>query len=113
MGAIIVHYSVPMEFLEILEEFKKIAKREGKTVSELFRDAVIEYTKRHGSGNPISALDKWAEQPSFKAYPAVDSDWEVAKWAEYSDRDVVHLAQKGREITYFAEREAKKRGLMV
>jgi hypothetical protein len=113
MAKIVINFSINDDLLPIYAEFKKIAAREGKTMSELIREFILDYVKKHGEGNPIYKLDKWQDNPSFKAYPALDSDWEQANLSAFDDNDLQHIAQKAREILHFASLEARKRGLTV
>jgi hypothetical protein len=113
MAKIVINFSINEDLLPIYAEFKKIATREGKTMSELIREFILDYVKKHGEGNPVYKLDEWQDKPSFKAYPALDSDWEKVGLNEFDDKDLQHIAQKAREILHFTSLEAKKRNFIL
>ena len=75
----------------VLEEFTKIADREGKGRSELLIELVEEYVKTHSEGNPVFTLDQF-QDPNFKAMPATMSP--TPKWNEYIRK---HMDRKERE----------------
>jgi len=47
----------PENFEETLKEFEKIAKREGRSPSQLIRELIRDYVRKHGPGNPQRPLD--------------------------------------------------------
>lgn len=77
-----MNYSVYLdeEQLKVLEE---IRWRERKSVSALMRKAVEEYINNHAEGNDCFTLDKWQDDPHFKAVPTLLADKE--KWNNYVD----------------------------
>jgi hypothetical protein len=97
----------------LMDEFRKIARREGKSMAQMIKEFMIEYVKAHGQGNFNYTLDPWRDKSAFKAYPALDSDWEKADLSAFDNKDLQHISQKAREILHFAEIEAKKRDLTV
>jgi len=97
----------------IWKAIKKLAAKEGKTASALAREALKEYLKRHGSGNPAYSLDPWGGAPEFRAYPALASDWGEARLAGFTDKDLRHMANKAREALHFTEQEGRKRRILV
>jgi len=97
----------------LFEEFKKIAKREGKSMAQMIKEFMADYIKKHGQGNPAFSLEKWVQDPGFKAYPALDSDWQRAALDQFDDKDLQHIINKGYEIIHFGKIEAKKRDLIV
>jgi len=64
------------------EEYTSIsdlAYRERKTVSEIVREALSDYRKKHGDGNPSFTLDQFQDS-NFKACPAFFREktiWEI------------------------------------
>lgn len=93
-------YPTP-ERKKLWEEFQKIAKREGKTASELFEQILAEYIKEHGEGNPVYSLDKWNENNFFVAYPAVAESWDK-KLKNFSVNELIelglHVARRNSEL---------------
>jgi len=70
----------PENFDETLEEFEKIAKREGRTVSNLIRQLIRDYVRRHGPGNPQRMLDFFmGKRPAGKV---LHSTCKHASWHE-------------------------------
>ena len=51
------------------EKIKELAYKERKTVSEIARESLEEYYKKHGDGNPVYTLDHFKD-PNFIACPA-------------------------------------------
>lgn len=68
------------EQINVLNEIKW---RERKSISALIRKAVEEYINNHAEGNDCFTLDKWQEDPHFKAVPALLAD--KSKWDNYID----------------------------
>ena len=77
---IISSFSFTEEQKPILEEFKKIAQREGRSKSELAMELIEQYVKNHSEGNPNFTIDQFND-PGFIAMPATMSPDE--KWNEY------------------------------
>ena len=61
-----------------LEVFDEIMWREKKTRTQLAHIAVTEYIKNHAEGNDTYPLERWHEDPTFQAVPALKSDQD--KW---------------------------------
>ena len=76
-------FSYPVNKSNIIQEFRIIAAREGKSLSELLVEILEEYVKNHSQGNNTFKLDIWQEDPNFKALPTLLSDAE--KWNKYID----------------------------
>ena len=65
------------------DEYKKIneiAYRERKSVSEIAREALTDYAKKHGDGNPVFTLDQFNNE-NFLATPAYHRPIET--WENY------------------------------
>jgi len=56
--------------IEIQEKFEDLAYKERTSVSNLYREAIQEYLKKHEDGNPVYTLDQFNDE-LFKAVPAV------------------------------------------
>jgi hypothetical protein len=77
---------------QVLEEFKKIARREGKDMNRILHDHIQSYIKEHSEGNSQFRLDKWYQESDFKVTPAFleSSD----KWSKYMEEcDAKELAR--------------------
>lgn len=74
-------FSYSREKEPAIDEFEKIAEREGKSFSELVVELIEKYSKEHGDGNPNYELTQWAQQPDFKVTPAFFAENE--KWDAY------------------------------
>lgn len=64
--------------INVLEE---IRWRERKSLSAIMRKAIEEYINNHAEGNDCFTLDKWQDDPNFKAVPSFLGD--KSKWYEY------------------------------
>src|SRR5690606_13511303 len=81
-----------MADIPLIQRFQQIAKRDGKTFSQLVVMAMDEYYKKHAAGNSQYQLTNWSDEPEFKAFPAFASN--SKKWME-------HIRQSQRqEIQY-------------
>lgn len=63
------------------EALEKIRWREHKERTEILRVAIQEYVRNHAEGNSTFKLDKWNEDPNFKAIPTILSRSEI--WYKY------------------------------
>jgi len=77
MTCIVGTFSFPIEKKVMMDEFKKIADREGINQSRLLVSIVEEYVKKHSDGNPSFTIDQF-QDPGFQAVPAYFSKKE--KW---------------------------------
>lgn len=66
---------------EDLQKLDKIRWRERKERTDITRQAILDYIKIHGEGNDTYPLDKWNENPEFKATPAYFTH--DLKWRRY------------------------------
>ena len=66
----IASYSYPVEKIPIIEKFEEITRREGKKMSPVIVQLIVDFVKIHGDGNPNSSLDQF-EQTDFKVTPAL------------------------------------------
>lgn len=94
------HTSIVIKDKKIFEEIKKIARREGKDVSELTFDLYEKHVKVHGEGNPVYTLDKF-QDPNFKAFPAIMENIDV-KWIPYlqnrTDNELDEIIEQAEKI---------------
>jgi len=63
------------------EKLEEIRWRERKSMSQIIRLAIDEYIQSHAEGNSTFRLDKWNEDPDFKAVPTINSKSET--WFKY------------------------------
>jgi hypothetical protein len=83
-----------------IETLEEIHWRERKSVSEIVREAIDEWIRNHAEGNSTFSLDKWQENPEFKAIPTLLSPPE--KWFKYiegcSDYDCTQIAVMSNKV---------------
>ena len=76
-----------------IQALKEAHWRERKSESEIVREAIDEWLRNHAEGNSTFRLDKWQEDPQFKAIPTLLSAHE--KWSKYidecSDNDLTQI----------------------
>lgn len=91
-------------------EIDLICVREGTDFQEVVKKCLEEYVKVHGEGNPVYALDKWVEEPKFKAVPALLEN--TNKWMDF----LVNCKEELRNEIYYKmwglQEEMRKRGLV-
>jgi hypothetical protein len=113
-GNAIGSFSYPNDKEPVIDELRVIAAREGKSQSQLIFSLVEGYVKAHAEGNPSFKLDKWAEDPGFKAMPTLlgkDTSWfEYEK--ECSEEELTKIAiaanTRLREIRFIRANKNKK-----
>lgn len=66
---------------EQINVLNEIRWRERKSVSAIIRKAIEEYINNHAEGNDCFTLDKWQEDPNFRAVPSLLGD--KSKWEGY------------------------------
>jgi hypothetical protein len=79
---------VTKERQELLAALDKLPDRSTKARSELIEDAIREYVKAHGSGNPIYTLDQYTKDPHFRAWPSPWASLGTQELGPYSVQDV-------------------------
>jgi len=84
------------EDLETYEKFKKIARREEKPASELVKDLMRKYVKRHGEGNPNFEIGNWITDSQFKAFPTMGEVLYPDKLNKLDDDNLLELAKAAR-----------------
>lgn len=67
MPEIILTFSAKPEELPLIDQIDKIAQREKRSRSFIIKEALAEYAKVHGSGNPAYTLDEF--EKGAAAYP--------------------------------------------
>ena len=95
---------------ELKKNIKVIAARENTTVEEIIIKQLEEYVKVHGEGNPVYALDKWVDEPNFKAVPALLE--KPDKWMEFLQNCDEQLRQDIHGQMWGLIQGMKKRGLI-
>ena len=75
----------------LLELVKKLPDAGGQDFSQVMEKALEEYLQKHGEGNPAFQLEKWIEEPEFRAEPTFGEN--PAKWlANSAPAEVQHLS---------------------
>jgi hypothetical protein len=97
------------EDLEWFKWLKKIAEREGKTLSELIRDILKEYAENHGYANPNHRLDDFTKGFVFEAMPTLGHDPSKWDWENTSDRMLTKIWHYAKEWLSQAEYQLQKR----
>ena len=67
----LITFSVSEEMKPIVDKFKEICQREGKSMSKMLVELIEDYVKRHANGNPAIPLDRWTEDKEFIACPTL------------------------------------------
>ncbi|MEM3510643.1 MAG: hypothetical protein QXE57_05045 [Nitrososphaerales archaeon] len=96
--------------LQIWEEFKEIAKREGKPISTLLKELMVEYVKKHSRPNPQSTISNWVEDPTFKAYPDVWRIDEASKLSELDDDTLQKLYDQCDRVKWLTSKILREKG---
>jgi hypothetical protein len=104
---------VPKDKLPILEKLKEIAKREGKPISAIIFTLIEDYLKKHGEGNPSFRLDKWVEQPNFKAFPTLGEIPNYDKLMKEDPQYLMELKDKVDRWSWLLWRVCRQKGLVV
>ena len=107
-----VHKTISVISEDFWKEMLKIAKREGKPLSTIIMDKLKEYRRVHGEGNPVYVLDKFIENPDFKAVPATMETKD--KWTKFcqntTDKTLKELEYQGMMIQIIARAYAQIKG---
>lgn len=77
----LITFSYKDDKKELVEEFKRIADREGKKHSHLIMELMTEYVKNHSSGNSTFKIDEFVNKSDFLIAPAFDTD--PQKWRKF------------------------------
>lgn len=108
----VVNIYIPNSDLPIFEKFVEIIRREGRSLSEVFREFVKEYVKRHESGNPQAKITRFVEIPDLPALPTVPSRYEVEDWLKFREDELIEIAASYKVAIARIERALMiKRGL--
>ena len=99
-----VHKTISVKDEEFWNDCMKVANREGNSLSSIIMEGLKKYMKIHGDGNPVYVLDKFIEDPDFKAVPAVLSNKD--KWVKFcqhtNDETLKQLEYQGMIIKIIA-----------
>ena len=98
------HTSLVVKDEFVLNEARKIARREGKDFSEWTFDLYKKEIRVHGEGNPIYRLDKFMD-PNFKAVPAFMENLKLV-WIPYfqkrNDKELEEIIEQSEQILNYA-----------
>ena len=98
--------------LPVFERFVEIVQREGRSLSEVFREFMHEYVRRHESGNPQAKITKFVEVPNLPALPTIPSRYKVEDWLRFREDELIEIAASYKVAISRIERAlALKRGL--
>jgi hypothetical protein len=86
----VVSFSIPEDEATIMQIFKEITKREGKSSSEVIWSLIKEYVQRHSS-NPAMPLDRWVEQPDLPLFPTLGEPPSRQKLMQFPKHQLVEL----------------------
>lgn len=78
-----------------MEEFKKIAHREGKNRSSVLVELIEQYVKIHSEGNPAFTMDQF-QDPDFRAMPATMSP--IMNWKEFVNHNTDEKEDRDLEL---------------
>ena len=92
MGNVIESFSHTQEEQRILDEVKKIAKREKRSQSAIIMSALAEYAKAHGKGNDSYALEEFAK--GAVALPTPWGNLGAEELKPYSWRELDDMLQR-------------------
>ena len=59
---------------KIKQELDILAKREGRTLKDIFTELVDEYLKTHKEGNPQHLMSSYLENTDFLGFPSIALD---------------------------------------
>jgi len=62
VGQKLLHLYVPQEYAVTVEKAKKIARREGRSISKLVMELLRDYVRVHEPGNPQLPLTRFTEE---------------------------------------------------
>jgi len=104
-----MHLYIGEEDLDTIKEFKKIAAREGKPTSQILKEFMRDYIKKHGEGNPNFSIEKWVKDPKFQAFPTLGEDPRKYALQDYTNKDLAELRVKTRHWDAYVKAEMLKR----
>jgi hypothetical protein len=99
--------------IPVFEKMKEIAKREGRPLSAIIWSLLEEYVKKHGEGNPSFRLEKWIEQPNFKAFPTLGEIPDFDKLMKEDPKYLMELKDKVDRWSWMLWRVCRQKGLVV
>jgi hypothetical protein len=91
---------------ETWRKFVELAKREGRSASELIMNYVRDYVERH-SKNPITPLDKWVENPNLVLFPTLGEPPDYTKLREFPRSKLAELRDNAKAYYELADQLTK------
>jgi hypothetical protein len=88
----VASFAIPDKETEVMERFKEIAKREGKTTSQVIWSLIKDYVQKH-SQNPAMPLTRWVEQPNLPLFPTLGDTPSPQKLMQFPKHQLVELKQ--------------------
>ena len=95
-------FAIPDEEVDVMQAFKQIARREGKTASQLIWQLVKDYVSKH-SENPVTPLDKWVEKPQLVLFPTLGDEPSEKKLAKFPPDMLRELSRHALEYHNMSE----------
>jgi hypothetical protein len=95
-------FAIPDEEVDVMQAFKQIARREGKTASQLIWQLVKDYVSKH-SENPVTPLDKWVEKPQLVLFPTLGEEPSEKKLARFPPEKLRELSRHALEYHNMSE----------
>jgi hypothetical protein len=110
-----IAFYAPQAFRPIWEKFKKIAKREGLSSSQLLRRIIEDYVRLHDPGNPQRPITAFVEGhlDSYKAQhqQRLQKLMEIAKIRDLRYSDILTLCSELEARRRFMEAESLAKDL--
>ncbi|RLG90020.1 MAG: hypothetical protein DRO36_06790 [Candidatus Hecatellales archaeon] len=77
---------IPASFYQTVVKARMIAKREGRSLSDLIRELLRDYVRRHEPGNPQLPLSRFIEKSEDSRRCSVEGCDELAAYQVFLDR---------------------------
>ena len=88
----ILQVYIPAGFYMTLQKARRIARREGRSLSDLVRDLLRDYVRRHEPGNPQLPIDRFLKQkedhPHQKPAEKIDPLEQARRWLRRLVKDL-------------------------
>jgi crotonobetainyl-CoA:carnitine CoA-transferase CaiB-like acyl-CoA transferase len=91
---------------ETWRKFVELAKREGRSASELIMNYVRDYVERH-SKNPAVPLDTWVTNPGYTLFPTLGEPPDYKKLREFPRSKLAELRDNAKSYYEMADQLTK------
>lgn len=99
-------YQLPIE-KDDLDTFKDICKREGVDMAEKIQENIKRYNKAHEKGNPCFTIDKWTEDPEFRAFQTLGEKPDMEQIDAMEDKDLIIMAKNVRRFVFALQNKVR------